>query len=129
LADVFENFRTLANNEDGLEPLNFFSIPGLSWASALKSMNHSLELIQDPNMFHYFESGIRGGMTFVNKHYTRKTATDDMLYIDVNNLYSWALSQLLPCRDFKWISDENMLNKLIMEIPQMDCKNTKVDTP
>jgi len=100
LTDVFETFRKTAMQEDELDPANFFGIPGLSWCSALRSMNRELELLQDLSMYDYFEAGIRGGMTFVNRHYARHDASTELLYIDINNLYGWALSQHLPARDF-----------------------------
>jgi hypothetical protein len=105
LADLFETFRSKAINEDGLDPVNFFSIPGLSWASALKSLKHTIENIQDPEMFRFFESGIHGGMTFINKHHIVSDSNTDMLYIDINNLYGWALSQRLPRKNFTWITE------------------------
>ena len=54
-------------------------------------------------MYEFFESGIRGGMTFVNRHQAARDAETELLYIDINNLYGWALSQQLPARDFKWV--------------------------
>ena len=29
-------------------------------------------------------------------------------YLDVNNLYGWAMSQYLPVGDFKWLSEDNI---------------------
>ena len=113
LADVFETFRKTAMQEDQLDPANFFSIPGMSWCSALRSMTRELELLQDLSMYDYFEAGIRGGMTFINSHYTCRDANTELLYIDINNLYGWALSQFLPARHFKWILDEEELAEIM----------------
>ena len=110
LADVFETFRTKSLDEDGLEPLAFFSIPGMSYASAMKRLEKPVELIQDPEMYKFFEGGIRGGITFVNKHHVVADNNTELLYVDVNNLYGWALSQKLPCGNFKWIYEESLLN-------------------
>ena len=115
LADVFEAFRTQSLLDDGLEPLAFFSIPGMSYASALKQLEKPIELIQDPEMYKFFEGGIRGGMTFVNKHHVIANNEVELFYIDINNLYGWALSQKLPYGDFKWITDEEELNNLIQK--------------
>ena len=126
LADVFESFRKTALTEDALDPLNFYSIPGLSYASALKSLPCPLDLLQDPTMYEFFESGVRGGMTFVNRH--RVTASEDtqLLYIDINNLYGWALSQKLPCSNFEWIFDQSQLHQLIETLPALDCISSDV---
>jgi len=40
-----------------------------------------------------------------------------LLYIDVNNLYGWALSQQLPCSGFKWILDEEELLGVVRDLP------------
>jgi hypothetical protein len=118
LADVFETFRKTALNEDGLDPAHFYSIPGLAWSAALKSLTEDgLELLQELNMYEFFEAGIRGGMTFVNKHLVRSTDDTQLLYIDVNNLYGWALSQFLPCSGFKWIMDDNELAQILHQLP------------
>ena len=116
LADVFESFRKTGIAEDGLDPANFFTIPGLSWSSALKNMSshgYELDMLHDSIMYEYFESGVRGGMTFVNKHYVPNDADhDSLLYIDVNNLYGWALSQPLPTSNFEWVDTPPSLDDL-----------------
>ena len=128
LADVFETFRfTVKAEDDGLDPLHFFSIPGLSWSSALKTMSRPLQLLDDATMYQFFESGIRGGMTFVNKH--RVTANDNtnILYIDINNLYGWALSYKLPCSEFTWIVDDQVLSNLVhVRLPLMNVETCEV---
>jgi hypothetical protein len=109
LADVFESFRKTAIAEDNLDPANFFTIPGLSWCSALKRMTsngYQLHLLQDSMKFEFFENGVTGGMTFVNTHHALNDSEhDSLLYIDINNLYGWALSQPLPMSDFEWVED------------------------
>ena len=117
LADVFETFRKTAICEDNLDPANFFGIPGLSWCAALKSMSKELELLKDLEMYSFFESGVRGGMTFVNKHQAVHDAETQLLYIDINNLYGWALSQQLPARGFRWILEQAELDDIARHLP------------
>ena len=103
LADFFQQFRAKSLAHNNLEPLTFFGIPGMSWASALMSLNQPIELLTDNDMYTFFEGGIRGGLTFVNKHHVVSNENTDLLYIDINNLYGWALSQKLPYADFEWV--------------------------
>jgi len=110
LADVFEKFRSTALEQDKLDPANYFSIPGFSWAAALKMMPHKIDLLQDMDMYEFFEAGIRGGMTFVNRHYAVKDENVDLLYVDVNNLYGGPLRGKLPSSNFQWVSDVELRN-------------------
>ena len=124
LACVFEKFRQKTLEQDGLEPTHFISLPGLSFLSAFKMTGATIDLITDIEMYTFFERGIRGGMTFVNKHLVRNetithnghTLTQHLAYIDANNLYGHALGKPLPHSDFSWIEDvsqftrENILN-------------------
>ena len=61
LADIFETFRKMALDQDGLDPANYLGLPGLTWDSAFKLTGVKIDLLQDPDMYSFFESGIRGG--------------------------------------------------------------------
>lgn len=67
LADVFENYRTLTMEQYKLDPLHFFSGPGLSWEAGLLMTGVELDLITDIDMQLMIESGIRGGTSMVSK--------------------------------------------------------------
>ena len=47
LADVFENFRNVCNENYGLDPSHHYTSPGLAWDASLKKKNISLELLND----------------------------------------------------------------------------------
>lgn len=60
------------------------------------------------------EKGIRGGITHISKRYSEANSkymkdfnpdkpTTFIQYLDVNNLYGWAMSQRLPAHGFKWL--------------------------
>ena len=113
LACVFEKFRSKTLEQDGLDPIHFVSLPGLSFLSAFKMTGESIELLNDIEMYTFFERGIRGGMTFVNKHLLRNERithnnaelTQHLAYIDENNLYGNSLSKPLPHSEFCWVED------------------------
>ena len=42
--------------------------------------------------------------------------TIQILYIDINNLYGWALSQYLPCGGFEWILEDSALTNALNDI-------------
>jgi len=113
LACVFERFRSKTLEQDGLDPVHFVSLPGLSFTSAFKMTGESISLLNDIEQYTFFERGIRGGMTFVNKHVVRNERVtinnreymQHLAYIDENNLYGNALRKFLPHSEFCWVED------------------------
>ena len=63
LANVFESFRDVYMNNNGLDLAHFYTAPGLAWKACLKKTGIRLELLQDIDMLLMFERGIRGGIT------------------------------------------------------------------
>ena len=60
LADVFENFRKTCLEYYKLDPVHYFTSPGLSWDAMLKMTNIKLELMTDIDMFQFIEKGMKG---------------------------------------------------------------------
>ena len=119
LADVFENFRDLCLKNYGLDPVYYYTTPGLAWDACLKMTNIQLELLSDVNMLLMFEKGIRGGISIISNRYgkannkymkkfNKKKLNKFLMYLDANNLYGWAMSQKLPTHGFKWLSSGEM---------------------
>ena len=120
LADVFENFRNLCLKIYGLDPVYYFTAPGLAWDACLKMTDIQLELLSDPNMLLMFEKGIRGGISIISNRYgeadnkymgkgfDRKKLIKYLMYLDANNLYGCAMSMKLPTRGFKWLTGGEM---------------------
>ena len=67
----------------------------------------------DMSMYDFFDAGIRGGMTFVNKHHVKASEDVQIMYIDINNLYGYAMTQYLPKGDFQWVYDESELAEIL----------------
>ena len=63
LANIFESFRKVCSDNYGLDPVHFYTAPGLARKACLKKTGVNLELLKDPDMLLMFEYGIRGGIT------------------------------------------------------------------
>ena len=77
-----------------------------------------LERISDPDLHIFIERCMRGGVSYVNKRFTK--ANNEYCpdydknkpkvyinYLDMNNLYGDAMSQYLPYGGFKWVEVNN----------------------
>ena len=127
LACVFEKFRQKTLEQDGLDPVHFVSLPGLTFLSAFKMTGEHIDLLNDLEMYTFFERGIRGGMTFVNKHIVRRESIahnhveciQHLSYIDQNNLYGSSLSKPLPHSEFSWVEDlSGFTNDFILNLDE-----------
>ncbi len=119
LADVFESFRNTCLASYQLDPAHYYTAPGLSWDAMLKITGVKLELLTDITMFQMIEHGIRDGICSIlgdryvdveGKNYVTNPDIDKadpnqewLLYVDANNLYGHALSQMLPTGNFQWL--------------------------
>jgi hypothetical protein len=71
LSDVFENFRDVSMTNYRLDPAQYLTTPSLTWDALLKYTNVELELITDPEIFLFFESAMRGGISVISNRYSR----------------------------------------------------------
>ncbi|CAH1109243.1 unnamed protein product [Psylliodes chrysocephalus] len=114
LADVMENFRETALNTYGLDPAWYYTMPGYTWDCMLKYTKCKLRILKDVDMVMFIEEGIRGGISVCCNRYSEANnrymetydptkSTKYLFYLDVNNLYGWAMSQFLPYDGFEWV--------------------------
>ena len=125
LANVYEAFRDTCLKHYKLDPVHFYTSPGLAWKACLKHTGIKLELLTYPDMLLMFELGIRGGITQAVRKYALannkymgdrldpKSESSYLQYLDTNNLYGWAMSQPLPTGGFKWVDvNPNKISEL-----------------
>ena len=130
LADVFENFRDICLKNYGLDPVYYYTAPGLAWDAMLKMTGVNLELLSNIDMLLMVEKGIRGGISIISNRYgkannkymkdfNKSELSKYLMYVDANDLYGWAMSQKLPVHSFKWMSNkeiENIFNNQIVQV-------------
>ena len=127
LAAVFEKFISTSFKYYNLDPCHYFSAPGLSWDAMLKMTKIELEKISSPDKYIFIEKGMRGGISYINKRYSKanneycsdydsEKLKTYITYLDMNNLYGHALSQYLPYANFKWVNNINEIEQKLMKI-------------
>ena len=88
----------------------------MSWDAMLKRAGVKLKEISDIDMYLFIEKGLRGGISYIakrhakanNKHmrdYDPKKPSTFITYLDMNNLYGWAMSEYLHYSEFKWLKN------------------------
>ena len=106
LADVFEKFIDTCLKFYKLDPCYYFSSPGLSWDVMLKMTGVELDKISDIDMYLFIEKGLREGISYIAKRYSKANnkymenydptkPSKHISYLDMNNLYGWGLSSYL----------------------------------
>ena len=116
LTDIFENFVQTSTEEYGINPLYSFSAPGYTWKAGLKLTSIKLDFIKDKHLLLLLENSIRGGISSVmGDRFVESNENKQILYIDANNLYGWAMSQHLPTGTFEklYFPEEYELEQLV----------------
>ena len=82
----------------------------------LKMTGIELEKISDIDKYLFIEKGLRGGISYIAKRYAKannkymndydpEKPSTFITYLDMNNLYGWAMSEYLPYEAFKWLKN------------------------
>ena len=83
LADVLQTFIGVRLEYYWLDPCHYFSSPGVSWDVMLKMTGLELELISHIDMYLFVEKGMRGGISYIAKRYSK--ANDKYMKSNDNN--------------------------------------------
>ena len=105
-----------------LDPAHSLSTLGLAWQAIFKKTEVKLDLLTDIDMLLMVEKGIRGGICHsiyqyakannkYMKDYDKNNEVSNLKYLDVNNLYSWAMLQKFPVNSFEWIEYTSQFNE------------------
>jgi hypothetical protein len=111
---IFEDFRKMAKRTYGLDPLWYYTAPGLSLDAALRFTGVELDQLM-------IEKGIRGGICMAVTRYAKannihlkdydpRKKKSYFRYWDANNLYGCAMSEPLPVQNFKWMTEDQFEN-------------------
>ena len=99
----------------------------MAWDAALKMTGIKLELLSDESMYSFLERSIRGGVSQISKRFAKANNSKCsnynpsdpiswLIYLDANNLYGWAMSQVLPTGNFRWLTLEEIQNLNINQL-------------
>ncbi len=133
LAEIFEAFRERVLNDYLIDPCHYFTTPGLAWDCAFsfitkENPKFGLELLNREDLISFFiEYGvIRGGISSVSseKYCDELGENESIEYLDVTNLYGYAMTFPLPYGDFEFLECENTLETALEIIHEWsdDCE-------
>ena len=82
LCHVFEKFISTGLEYYSLNPSHYFSSPGLSWDAMLKMTGIELQKIDNIDMHLFLEKGMRGGISYISKRYSKIDKNKTIMYWD-----------------------------------------------
>lgn len=113
LADAVNQFRNSTFDEFGLDICHYISSPQISFDIFLKTTGVSIEMISDMEQLNMIEQAIRGGLSYadtryanVGENFSPSETQEWMLFLDVNNLYGYAMMYQLPVGQYMWVGKD-----------------------
>ena len=83
LHDFFEKFCRPCLDYYKLDPLHYYTTPGLRWDAALRMFHVDLELITDANIYNMTEKSICGGISMISTRHAK--ANNPLLLRTIRN--------------------------------------------
>ena len=84
----------------------------------LKITGIQLEKINDIDIHLFLEKGMRGGVSYISKRYSKSHENTEIMYWDMNNLYGYTMIQDLLYSSFKFLSKKEVDNFNLDSIPE-----------
>jgi hypothetical protein len=110
LADVFQKFRETCMNNYKLDPLHYYTAPGLSWDALLKYTKIELELLTDIDMHLFIEKGMRGGISMVSKRHAKARNKETLEDYDCFEIDSFEEEKLISNSDENgFVKDDSLV--------------------
>ena len=137
LSDVMENFIDVCLEKYKLDPVHYVTAASLAMDGMLKVTGVEIELLTDPNMYLFFEGGIRGGVSSAVKRYSKannkymkdydpEEISKYVVYNDKNGLYTSVLCGPLPIDVFRWLMAKE-INEMMEDHSKIRSCTLKVD--
>ena len=80
MCDIFEKFFSVCLKNYGLDPSHYYLSPGLRWDSMLKMTGIQLEKINNIDVHLFLEKGMRGGVSYISKRYSKNDENTEIMY-------------------------------------------------
>ena len=112
--------------------MHYYTALSITFDSGLKFTGKTLQLLTENDMFLFIESGLKGGVSVISHRHAKANHPDlenigyynpneprrQLLYIDANNLYGYAMSQYLSVSDFEQVNTNELTTEAqILSLP------------
>ncbi|EAR87209.2 hypothetical protein TTHERM_00365410 (macronuclear) [Tetrahymena thermophila SB210] len=110
----------------GLKQGHYFTSPGISWDSMLALTKILIDLKSNPNIYNIFEKQSSGGISTIGnvrypkanneycEEYDKQQEHVQIIYLDTNNLYGYAMSKNQPNKDIQFSIKANQNNFVLI---------------
>ena len=120
LADFFEMFRITCLEYYNLDPVHYYTDPGLAWDAALRMSHVNLQLITDVD--HFVENSIRGGISMISTRHAQANSpsfpdtydsslpNENLIYLSQTICMGGQCLNLCPLMDFVFFNRMKFLS-------------------
>jgi len=132
LADVIEDHRKTCRIMYQVDPLNFLTLPSLAFNVGMSVSRQTLDYIRDVDLYLEVKRATRGGVVNFSTRYAKANIPTEpdynselpeshLIQLDINSLYSFAMTKCLPTRNFRKLSQD--------EVEALDISNIDEEGP